>query len=93
MSEAGTTLVRSFGLGVRRLREARGWSQEDLAEHSGLNRSFIGEIERGTATPSLVTVAKLSDAFELAPSVLVSHGETLSASHRARTQLLMAIDG
>jgi transcriptional regulator with XRE-family HTH domain len=84
MSESGTALVRSFGLGVRRLREARGWSQEDLAEHSDLNRSFIGEIERGAATPSLVTVAKLSRAFELAPSVLVRHGEP---------PILVAIDG
>jgi len=84
MSESGKALVRRFGLGVRLLREARGWSQEDLAEHSGLNRSFIGEIERGAATPSLVTVAKLSQAFGLPPSVLVSHGEI---------PILMAIDG
>ena len=84
MSESDTTLVRSFGLGVRRLREARGWSQEDLAEHSDLNRSFVGEIERGTVTPSLVTVAKLSQAFGLPPSVLVSHGEI---------PILMAIGG
>ena len=84
MSKSGTALIRNFGLGVRRLREARGWSQEDLAEHSDLNRSFIGEIERGAATPSLVTVAKLSQAFELAPSVLVRHGEP---------PILMAIDG
>ena len=84
MSESGKALVRRFGLGVRLLREARGWSQEDLAEHSDLNRSFIGEIERGAATPSLVTVAKLSQAFGLPPSVLVSHGEI---------PILMAIDG
>jgi len=93
MGKSGTTLVRSFGIGVRRLREARGWSQEELAEHAGLNRSFIGEIERGTATSSLVTVAKLSQAFELPPSVLINHGEILIASRRARAQLLMAIDG
>jgi len=93
MAKSDTLFVRSFGIGVRRLREARGWSQEDLAEHAGLNRSFIGEIERGTATPSLVTVAKLSQAFQLAPSMLVRHGELLVASRRARAQLLMAIDG
>lgn len=93
MGKSGTTLVRSFGIGVRRLREARGWSQEALAEYAGLNRSFIGEIERGAATPSLVTVAKLSQAFDVAPSVLVKHGEVLVAAQRARAQLLMAIDG
>ena len=93
MGKTGTTLVRSFGIGIRRLREARGWSQEELAEHAGLNRTFIGEIERGTVTPSLVTVAKLSHAFGLPPSVLVKQGENLIAARRARAQVLMAIDG
>ena len=34
-----TTLIKGFGLAVRRSREAQGWSQERLAEHSDLNRS------------------------------------------------------
>jgi transcriptional regulator with XRE-family HTH domain len=93
MGKSGMALVRGFGIGVRRLREARGWSQEELAEHADLNRSFIGEIERGTATPSLVTVAKLSQAFKLSPSALVRHGEVLIAAKNVRAQLLMAIDG
>lgn len=56
-------LVRDFGVIVRRLREARGWSQEQLAEHAGLNRSYVGEIERGTVIASIVTVEKLARAF------------------------------
>ncbi|ASL42197.1 Transcriptional regulator ClgR [Burkholderia sp. AD24] len=56
-------LVREFGAAVRRLREASGWSQEQLAEYAGLNRSYVGEIERGSAIASIVTLDKLARAF------------------------------
>ncbi|WP_454733660.1 MULTISPECIES: helix-turn-helix domain-containing protein [Cupriavidus] len=58
-----TDLVRSLGTAVRQLREAHAWSQEELAEHAGLNRSYIGEIERGSAVASIVTVEKLAAAL------------------------------
>lgn len=57
------TLVRNFGVAVRHLRELQGWSQEQLAEHAGLNRSYVGEIERGSAIASIVTVDKIARAF------------------------------
>ena len=34
-----STLVQTFGIAVRQLREARGWSQEELSGHADLNRS------------------------------------------------------
>ncbi|MYM26375.1 helix-turn-helix domain-containing protein [Duganella sp. FT135W] len=74
------TLVQGFGLGVRQLREAQGWSQERLAEHSNLNRSYIGEIERGVVIASLVTVEKLAAALQLTPSALLTHGEAQRAT-------------
>jgi transcriptional regulator with XRE-family HTH domain len=58
-----STLVRNFGAAVRELREARAWSQEQLAEHAGLNRSYVGEIERGSAIASIVTLDKLARAL------------------------------
>jgi transcriptional regulator with XRE-family HTH domain len=70
-------LVQSFGLGVRQLREAHGWSQERLAENSNLNRSYIGEIERGVVIASLLTVEKLAGALNLSPAALLTFGESL----------------
>jgi transcriptional regulator with XRE-family HTH domain len=58
-----STLVSNFGAAVRERREARGWSQEQLAEHAGLNRSYVGEIERGSAIASIVTLDKLARAL------------------------------
>ncbi len=76
-STIGSALVQRFGLGVRQLREAQGWSQERLAENSNLNRSYIGEIERGVVIASLVTVEKLASALNLTPSALLTYGERL----------------
>ena len=50
---------------ARRLRVARaerGWSQERLAEAAGLDRSYVGEIERGRVSASLATLDKLARA-------------------------------
>ena len=70
-----TSLCTRFGRAVRLLREARGWSQERLAEYADLNRSYLGEIERGGVAPSLVTVAKLAAALNVAAADLVARCE------------------
>ena len=86
-----SALVQSFGIGVRQLRRARGWSQERLAENSNLSRSYIGEIEGGTAIAALVTVEKLATALTLSPSALVTHGERIHQQNLVRGLQLMAI--
>ncbi len=68
-------LGRRFGQVVRLLREARGWSQERLAGRADLNRSYMGEIERADAMPSLATAAKLALALELQLSELIQRCE------------------
>ena len=72
-------LIDSFGSAVRHLREAQGWSQELLAEKADLNRSYLGEVERGKVIPSLATVAKLAAALEISLSRLLSHCEQQAA--------------
>ena len=64
-----------FAAVVRQLREARGWSQERLAHRAQLNRSYMGEIERATAMPSLATAGKLAQALEVPLSELISRCE------------------
>ena len=64
-----------FGRVIRQLREARGWSQERLAGRAELNRSYMGEIERLAAMPSLATAAKLALALDVPLSELISRCE------------------
>jgi putative transcriptional regulator len=48
---------------VRELREARGWSQGELAEHLDVSRQTINAIENGKYDPSLPLAFKLARLF------------------------------
>ena len=76
MNDMGTR----FGAAVRRLREEKGWSQEELAGEAELNRSYMGEIERATAMPSLATAAKLARALQVSLSHLIARCEDSAAA-------------
>jgi len=59
------------GAKVRKLREKRGWAQEQLGFESGLHRNYIGGIERGERNVGLVNVAKLAHALGVRPRDLL----------------------
>jgi len=45
---------------VRQLRDAKGWTQETLAERAGMDRSYIAGIEAGLRNPSVKAVGKIA---------------------------------
>jgi transcriptional regulator with XRE-family HTH domain len=51
-------------LNIRRLRVARGISQDDLALAAGIERSYAGHLERGGKNPTVITLEKLAVALE-----------------------------
>jgi transcriptional regulator with XRE-family HTH domain len=59
-----------FGEIVRRVRKGYDWTQEDLAERSGLTTTYVGQVERGDKVPSLTVVLKLALALNVHPSQL-----------------------
>lgn len=59
---------------VRVGRAALDWSQEDLAQNSGLSRAAIANIERGSANPDTRTINKINRAFENQGLHFSSHG-------------------
>ena len=62
-------LVR-FGENVRKRREEREWTQEQLAEKADLDQTFNSGIERGARNPTIITITKLSKALKTSVSVL-----------------------
>ena len=54
-----------FGKRIRALRKERGWTQIDLAVHTGVGRVFISDVERGKKEPCLRTIEILAMAFDL----------------------------
>jgi transcriptional regulator with XRE-family HTH domain len=62
-----------IGMRIAQARKARGWTQEGLAERSGLHKQTISEWERGNRTPSTDALAKVADALGVSLQELV-HG-------------------
>lgn len=81
------SLTERFGRVVREARIKHGWSQERLAEQAGLDRSYLGEIERGCAAASLLIAQRLANALDIKLSALISRCETraTSAEHVTRS--------
>ena len=65
------TVKTAFGKRLRQLRTQRGWSQEELASHVGLDRSYVGGVERGERNISLENICRLAESLELKPSDLL----------------------
>ena len=60
-----------LGKRVLQLRKEKGWSQERLAEKSGISNNYVSNIENCYSIPSLETLMKLCDAFQITPNDLL----------------------
>lgn len=56
---------RDFGRQVRRWREARGFTQEELAHRAEVHVTYLSGIERGVRNPSLKNIRALALALNL----------------------------
>lgn len=65
-------LQRRLGRNVRAIRHARGFSQEDFADHLGFHRTYLGSIERGERNLSLRSLEALADALAVDSILLLS---------------------
>ena len=63
---------KKFGATMRKLRLKRGWSQEHLAEISGLHRTYISGVERGVRNPTLSIIVQIATALGVPPAALLS---------------------
>lgn len=62
---------KNLGVNVRRLREARGLSQQRLADLSGIPRPTWASLETGTANPTLTVLSKAAGAFNVSIEELI----------------------
>ena len=61
-----------LGSNVRRLRLAKGWSQEDYADRAGIHRTYVSDIERGSRNPTIVVLEKLARPLQVQPGELLN---------------------
>ena len=76
-SKINVTAVRSvFASSVKRWRNHRGLTQEELAERADLHRTYISDVERGARNLSLESIDKLARALDISLPILFSPAET-----------------
>jgi transcriptional regulator with XRE-family HTH domain len=60
-----------FAANLRRLRNAKGVSQDELAYEANVSRSYLSQLEKGTFYASLNVVGRLSEALGVEPAELL----------------------
>jgi len=64
----------AVGTEIRRLRNSRGFTLEQLSSRSGLSSSFISQVERSLSSPSIVSLEKLCAALDVHVSDVLTGG-------------------
>ncbi|MFM9848037.1 MAG: helix-turn-helix domain-containing protein [Hyphomicrobiaceae bacterium] len=67
------TLRRIVARNLKRLRQERGLTQEELADLAGLNRNYVGMIERQENAATVDTLEDLAKALQVEPVRLLEH--------------------
>lgn len=66
-----TSVSKKIGKNIRKIRESKDITQEKLALEAGLNRAYVGYIERAERNPSTETVVKIAKALKVSPKDLL----------------------
>lgn len=75
-TNAGVFPIRwTLGDFVRKLREGRGWTQQELADRADLHKSAIVRLEADGEKSERVTIARVAKALEISEADLYAHVE------------------
>ena len=65
-------LLSRLGTRIRKLRKQRGWTQVEMAEHIGIDRSFLADVERGKRNISILNVELIAKGLKISLSKMFS---------------------
>jgi len=68
---------QAFGQAAREIRKEQGLSQEQAALDGGIDRAYLGHIERASKSATLRTIWKMAEALGVPPSAIFLRAEKL----------------
>jgi transcriptional regulator with XRE-family HTH domain len=74
-----------LGANIRRLRKAKGLTQEQLAHEAGMAMRYVAGVERGEENPSLRFLVKIAEALGVEPGALLRSNVSGTSAARRRT--------
>jgi transcriptional regulator with XRE-family HTH domain len=72
----------AFGKALREARLKAGLSQEEAAARGGIDRAYLGHMERASKAPTISMIWRVAKAVDTTPSRLISRTERILAKHR-----------
>ena len=64
-------LLIRLGQRISRLRKQRGWTQAEMAERIGIDRSFLADVERGKRNISILNLELIANGLQVSLSRLL----------------------
>jgi transcriptional regulator with XRE-family HTH domain len=71
------SVLVALGKRIRALRKAKGFSQDVLAEKAHIHPTFVSQIERAVAAPTVITLVKIASALGVSPADLLPNKKPL----------------
>lgn len=67
----GSQVCEAFGRNLRTIRKSKGFSQERLAYDAGIDRSYVGKIERGMVNVTIEKIYVFAELLQCSPKELI----------------------
>lgn len=81
---------KQLGLRIRKLRNERHMSQEELSFKAGISPAHLGQIERALKNPTVDTIVKIAAALDISPAALFSTESVSPSTQNAIIQKINA---
>jgi transcriptional regulator with XRE-family HTH domain len=63
VAKRADNVPKALGRKIRQLRQAKGWSQEHLADEAQMHRTYMWGIEQGVRNPSVRHLTRIAEAL------------------------------
>lgn len=79
-------LRETFAAKLRRIRNAKGLSQDDLAYEAEISRSYLSQIEKGSFHVSLKIIGRLAEALNVEPAEFLRIKKKITVERYGRAE-------
>lgn len=85
-------LTKSISKTLKSLRQEHGWSLDMASQKTGVSKAMLGQIERGESSPTIATLWKIVNGFDVSFSSFISTANSTKIQHNAAPKQIHLAD-